>query len=285
MDELLRLFNRPCRIIDSTSDKIIIAVSFGFFIFLFLWVFEPFGLDAVTLNKPLYFSGYGLITTFVILFNTFVLFKIFKNFFQPEKWTIWKSIVHNFIMILPIALLNWTYFHNCEKPGDLEYSFLNFIFMTFAVGLFPSVFLELYVERHLRRKNELLSRMVNQQVRDRNYSEDKIQNEMVNFSNSSLTLTIDKVLFVNSMGNYVTIYFWDSDEVKKEVIRSTMKTIETDLLNFNKIVRCHKSYFVNLSKVVGTSGNARALYLHLTNIDISIPVSRTFTNQILSRLK
>ncbi len=285
MDELLRLFNRPCRIIDSASEKIIIAVSFGFFIFLFLWVFEPFGLDKITLNKPLYFSGYGLITTFVILFNTFVLFKIFKNFFRPENWNVWKSIVHNFMMIFPIALLNWAYFHCCEKPGDLDYSFLNFIFMTLAVGVFPSIFLGLFSEHHLRRKNELLSEMVNKQFRERNHSEEKIQNETVNFSNSSLTLTIDKVLFVNSMGNYVTIYFWNSDEVKKEVIRSTMKQIETDLLKFNKIVRCHKSYFVNLSKVVGTSGNARSLYLNLTNTDISIPVSRTFTNQILSHLK
>ena len=39
-----------------------------------------------------------------------------------------------------------------------------------------------------------------------------------------------------------------------------MKKIEDDFVESKRIIRCHKFYFVNLSKVVTTSGNARVLY-------------------------
>ena len=60
-----------------------------------------------------------------------------------------------------------------------------------------------------------------------------------------------------------------------------MKKIEYDFLENKKIIRCHKSYFVNLSKVKTTSGNARALYLHINELDFQIPVSRNFSKEIV----
>jgi len=71
------------------------------------------------------------------------------------------------------------------------------------------------------------------------------------------------------------------NQLKKEIIRITMKKIEYDFLENKKIIRCHKSYFVNLSKVKTTSGNARALYLHINELDFQIPVSRNFSKEIV----
>jgi len=281
MKKLAKILNRPFPIIESTREKIQISIFFGLFIFLFLAIFQPFGLDKVEENKLPYFAGYGLITTFVVLFNGFITMNLFKEFFLPEKWNIWKSFIHNIIMIIPIAVLNWLYTISIDMPMDMNFSLLQFISITFAVGFFPSIFLVFYLEQRLRRKNILFSKQANQQLESK--LSDNLIIEELSFSsqNSSLKINFNDFLCVKSMGNYATLYFMEDDQLKKEIIRTTMKKIEDDFLENKKIIRCHKSYFVNLNKITTTSGNARALYLHINELDFQIPVSRNFSKEIV----
>ena len=281
MKKLAKILNRPFPIIESTREKIQISIFFGLFIFLFLAIFQPFGLDKVEENKLPYFAGYGLITTFVVIFNGFITMNLFKEFFLPEKWNIWKSFIHNIIMIIPIAVLNWLYTISIDMPMDMNFSLLQFISITFAVGFFPSIFLVFYLEQRLRRKNILFSKQANQQLESK--LSDNLIIEELSFSsqNSSLKINFNDFLCVKSMGNYATLYFMEDDQLKKEIIRTTMKKIEDDFLENKKIIRCHKSYFVNLNKITTTSGNARALYLHINELDFQIPVSRNFSKEIV----
>ncbi len=278
---LVEILNRPFPIVESTKEKLIIAISFGVFIFAFLAVFQPFGLNKITTNKLLYFSGYGLITSIVILFNAFVIMNIFKEFFLPENWRLWKSFVHNFIIIIPIAALNWFYFILTESPGDLSHSFLNFIFMTIAVGFFPSLILTYYLEQKLRNRNKNFSEKVNK-ILPLNNSE-SFKDEKSNFTlpNLEAQISVNDLICIKSMGNYVAVYFIIQNKIKREIIRSTMKAIENYISENHKIVRCHKSYFVNINRVVTTSGNARALYLHIEDLDFQIPVSRNYSKEFI----
>lgn len=99
--------------------------------------------------------------------------------------------------------------------------------------------------------------------------------------NVPLDIKFDDFVCIKSMGNYVTLYFMKESKLKKEIIRYTRKKIEDDFVENKKIIRCHKSYFVNLNKVVPTSGKARALYLHIDELDFQIPVSRNFSKDII----
>ena len=206
---------------------------------------------------------------------------LFKEFFLPEKWKIWKSFIHNLIMIIPIAVLNWIYAISIETAMDMRFTLLQFVSITFAVGFFPSVFLVFYLEQRLRNKNLHLSKRANQQLESK-LLDDSIIEELSFYSqNPPINIKFDDFLCVKSMGNYVTLYFLEDSQLKKEIIRLTMKKIEENLLENKNIFRCHKSYFVNLNKVVTTSGNARALYLHFNELDFQIPVSRNFSKDII----
>lgn len=173
------------------------------FIFLFLAIFQPFGLDKVEENKLPYFAGYGLITTFVVLFNGFVTMNLFKEFFLPEKWNIWKSFIHNFIMIIPIAVLNWLYATTIKIPIDMNFSLLQFISITFAVEFFPSLFLVFYLEQRLRRKNLQFSKRANQQLESKSSDNLIIEELSFNPQNSSLKIKYNDFLCVKSMGNSI----------------------------------------------------------------------------------
>jgi len=278
---ILKILNRPFPIIESSREKIQISLFFGVFIFLFLAIFQPFGLDKVEDNKPLYFAGYGLITTFVVIFNGFITMNLFKDFFLPEKWKIWKSFIHNFIMIIPIAVLNWLYATSIKIPIEMNYTLWEFIFITFAVGFFPSIFLVFYLEQKFRRKNLQLSEKANLQLELNSQNNSEIVELSFSSQNPPIKILFDDFVCIKSMGNYVTLFFMKERKLKKEIIRSTMKKIEADFLENKKIIRCHKSYFVNLNKVVTSSGNARALYLHLNELDFQIPVSRNYAKNFI----
>ncbi len=282
MKQIIKILNRPFPIIEDPKEKIISAVIFGVFIFLFLLIFQPFGLNNVEGDKLLYFAGFGLITTVVILFNVFVITNLFKEFFSPEKWTVWKGIVQNLTIIIPIALCNWLYFDLVGKPSGIDYSFPRFIFMTVAVGFFPVVFFIYYLEQKLRIKNLILSEKVNRQISSATEPTQKDDELIFKTQSSSIKIKLNNFLCIKSLGNYVTLYFMQENKLKKETIRMTMKKIEEDFSDNKKIIRCHKSYFVNLDKVVTTSGNARALYLHLEELNFPIPVSRSFSKAIIS---
>lgn len=203
LKSLLKTLNRPFPIIESTREKIQISIYFGMFIFLFLAIFQPFGLDKVEENKLPYFAGYGLITTFVVLFNGFVTMNLFKEFFLPEKWNIWKSFIHNFIMIIPIAVLNWLYATTIKIPIDMNFSLLQFISITFAVEFFPSLFLVFYLEQRLRRKNLQFSKRANQQLESKSSDNLIIEELSFNPQNSSLKIKYNDFLCVKSMGNSI----------------------------------------------------------------------------------
>ncbi|MEN8191519.1 MAG: LytTR family DNA-binding domain-containing protein [Bacteroidota bacterium] len=279
IDKLKQILTRPFPIIESNREKLGIAFSFGFFIFLFLYIFKPFGLDEVENNEILYFAGYGVITTLVILFNLFVIMNLFPSFYYPEKWNVWKSTIHSFFMIIFIALMNWLYFSSFNKPSDLNHSFLYFIYITFVVGAIPSIFSTYYFEQRFRTRNEEIASRVNQQIAVKNSNSNSETKKTV-VSVANLEISQKDFLCVKSMGNYVTIFFIDNETVKKEIVRTTMKKIEESISNNERIIRCHKSYFVNLNKVETTSGNARALYLHITELDFQIPVSRNYSKEL-----
>ena len=133
LNKLKHILNRPFPVVETSQEKFMTASLFGGFVFIFLLLFEPFGMDQVEANKILYNLGYGIITASVILFHGFVTMKIFPNFFESENWVVWKSLIHNSIIILPIALLNWIYFDNVYKPQDISYSFVSFLFITIGV--------------------------------------------------------------------------------------------------------------------------------------------------------
>lgn len=90
-----------------------------------------------------------------------------------------------------------------------------------------------------------------------------------------LTLHPCKLLLLKAEDNYVQVFYLSGNTICKELIRTSMKKMEA-CLPAGTFVRAHRSYFVNLTKVVLFKKNAKGHYLQLEGLnDISIPVSAT----------
>lgn len=87
-------------------------------------------------------------------------------------------------------------------------------------------------------------------------------------------LTINDILWIKSDGNYLEINTLN----KKEIIRATMSGF-MDRLNRSNFFRTHKSYIVNLDYL------SKFETPYVTIVDTKIPISKTFSDELLKRLK
>ena len=94
-------------------------------------------------------------------------------------------------------------------------------------------------------------------------------------TNETITLDPQDISFIAANDNYCTIYWQDSGVLTKKMLRETLKGIEYQLHAFSYIIRCHKSYLINLNEDMQITGNAREAYFESSYLPIRIPISRT----------
>ena len=259
--------------LNSPGKILMSAFWFGIFIALFLLIFKPFELDSISENnETLKILGYGPITSLVVILNYFILPKLFSAVFQT--WKVYKELILSFFTILFISIGNWTYSVLASDAIFDVPSLLEFFLITLAVGIIPMTMFTLINERQALRVdlNELkISHGV-----DLNSEEEQNIIELKSDTKKTVKIPLNDLICIESFGNYCTVYFLLENQIKKEVIRKSLKSIEDQVNEFHQIKRCHKSYIVNANNILAVKGNAKGYRLKITDLDFEIPVSRTF---------
>ena len=92
------------------------------------------------------------------------------------------------------------------------------------------------------------------------------------------------LLYLEASQNYVSIFhLGKKDGLSSLLIRNTLSAAHAEL-PVDVFYRCHRSYIVNLNKIVGVSGNAQGLLVELENCSSKIPVSRSFISEFKERV-
>ena len=278
--------DRPFPYSETATAKIRIAVLFGLFVFLFLAFFQPFGIEDIEGEKYLYLSGFGIVTFTAMMITFFVLPLIFTSFFNLDNWRVKNHILFTLSNVLLIALFNWLY-NNQAGVKTSEYNDLpSFLVITAGVGVIPVVILTMYIERRLLKMHNEVALDVSNQIekqRGESINEDSIILVSEN-SNESLQLPQSQLICIGSEGNYSKVYFRDDGKVEERMMRIPLKKLEAELGKYKKIIRCHRSYIINLQQIEYVSGNARSYKLHMVELDFTIPVSRSFPKTIIEQL-
>ena len=94
----------------------------------------------------------------------------------------------------------------------------------------------------------------------------------------------DDLLYLESADNYVKIYYISSKSaISHFTLRSTLKRIE-DTFKGTELVRCHRSFIVNFSKVKVIRKEKDSLLLELDATEnVNIPVSKTYAQNVLKK--
>ncbi len=258
------------------------ALTFGLFIFLFLALFQPFGLTNYrSETKILELAGYGLVTSSLLVFNTFIFSLAFPSWFSEKNWTVGKNILFTLWVLFMIGLGNLMYSNALHY---VHLGFNAFVFyqgVTVLVGLIPITISTLFVynknlSKSIRTANELNKNYPSES----NNADESIELPSRNKS-EKVELSLNDLLALKAIENYVEIYFSEESQLQKRVIRNTLKEIEVHLKSQPSIQKCHRSYLVNTQQIQSVTGNAQGLKLLLYPDPIlEIPVSRSFVDKL-----
>lgn len=275
--------------VDNTKEKVISALLCGMFVALFLLIFQPFGVGEENIDSGYYFKfiGFGIVSFLGVFIVDFGLPKIMPRFFDERQYTVLRELILGAIIILVIGIGNTLYLNFFYKMDLGWEGFSILIGQTFLIGIFPFTLLTLYKLIKLQKDNLRVSQEIN-------LGSDSLDTFNLNSSvptpiiETEVNLKVENLdlfglLYVESVGNYINLTKTIEGELTSNLYRKTLKSIAEDNLAPH-IIRCHRSYIVNLEKVSHVTGNAQGLKLSLYGCEEKIPVSRKYIPKVKNLL-
>ncbi len=111
----------------------------------------------------------------------------------------------------------------------------------------------------------------------------------INFSDENgetkLSIQLADLLYIEASENYVTIHYLDHTQPDRLLLRNSMKRMEEYLSGY-PVIRCHRSYMVNLTRIRMAKKTKTGLILELSaSVPIRLPVSETYKNELVRELR
>lgn len=284
--KLINWLNKPFPFYETIREKMVVPLSFGLFVIFFLFLFNPFYNTEHFSIQVFKMLTYGLIAFIILVFFNIVVPLIFKGFFKLECWNIWKTIVFEMSKLLTIGIANGVfafYFDNPSDNDNFPYFQAIVLYRTLIISIIPIIVLIFWLERKFYTKYYKKALITDHKLHDvlSEFETGKSIKEYFEIDNHKIR--INNIYFIKSEGNYSTFYFDNEGSNSKVLIRTTLKEVE-EQIKLKNIVRCHKSYIVNLEKVSKVEGNARGYLFFIDKISQTIPGSRNLPKSVLEGL-
>ncbi|MDA8622228.1 LytTR family transcriptional regulator [Psychrosphaera sp.] len=257
------------------------AFFISFFTVAVLFIFQPFGTyESQDPFKYLKLTGYGLATFFAIIVSGLIELQLTRLKSQYKFYPV-CILVMNLIIA---AVFNHSYFVVTILEQWHWANQLMFVIYVSAIATFPLSIM--YIQEQSRLDNKQKATHVktppltNEQANTRTtrftlYGDNKTE---------QLTLTIEELVYLKAADNYCDIYTYKNETLHTTVLRIPLSRAIEQIPSNKGIIKCHRSYAVNLSFVKSSSGNANGLQLTLNVTEDNIPVSRTFVDAIKQSL-
>lgn len=98
---------------------------------------------------------------------------------------------------------------------------------------------------------------------------------------TKIMIGAERIISIEASGNYVTILYDDGGKLMRYSLRNTLKGVE-EVCTANGLVRCHRSFFVNLSKVKLIRRTPDGVFAEIDRPGVDdIPVSKSYATELL----
>lgn len=257
------------------------ALLIGLFVAFVLVVFQPFGsYNWQHPYKVLILSGYGLVAALTTFLNFYVFPNLLPSLFREAQWTVWKELLWNLLPVVIGGFLSTVYGY---LIGTMPLSLAQVTYMisvVFLVGLLPAILLVLLNYLYLLRKYQSRDSISPRQPPEVEETDQTLVLVAEN-QKDQLVLPANDLLLIEASDNYCTVFHLDGDRLTKTLLRSSLSRLESQL-HHPRIIRCHRSYVVNLDQVKSVTGNAQGYKLLLERLEMPVPVARSYAATIKS---
>ncbi len=253
---------------------------------LFMAIYSPFSSTAWFSLTNL--QDFGMTAAFYLVALAIMLISklIMYNSQAQVNFNLWKYILWIIAEVIIISIFYTHFTYVFVTPS--EESLINIMAKSFGCILLiiaiPYTILTLYAA--YKAKAEELQ-MLQYEMSLSNESS-MVYPSLINFYdyNGTLKLTInsDSLYYMESQDNYIKIHYENSGKLCSYMLRSRTKTIEESLAD-TSIVRCQRSYLVNVMKINHIKKGGKARYIVLSHDDIRpIPVSKSYFKNLISKI-
>ena len=261
-------FSRPKR-----NKRNLFWVAFiGISCSLFVILFQPFGIQNV---YDQWYFNLAVISIGLVFIGSYLLMEwgipgILPRLF--DRWTLGKAIVWYAVVVLFIGAA--VFWYKSFLAGYRDFTLQEYFFVigrTFLIALIVSFFsLGLY---------QYFSRNT---ISFFSSSEDYV---ITSSTGKSLSINPKDILYISSDDNYVDIHYMDSGVRKKVLYRSSLKNMESQLVNpLSPIFRCHRRYLINIECFNILKSTSRSMLITLKDYGDEVPVSKQYVDTIKQRL-
>ncbi len=274
---MFKIFNKAYPFSDDLkhNTKIIFFTSLGVFIFLVL--FQPFNINALPIKLRYYLiTGFGVVTFLALSLNLLLIPSLFPKIFTSDHWKIKKEILWN-LWILFTILVGFYFLNN--SLGVIKFDF-NLVIKLVLTAVIPITVIIIVNYNTILRSHLKLADEISKKIKDNKLIEDKIIYFDSDYQKDSLALKVSLLLFIRSANNYIEVFWKENETIKKKMVRCSMLHAEEILKDQKFILKCHRSFMVNINHIERIEGYLQGYRLFFENIDFPIPVSKNLVSKL-----
>jgi hypothetical protein len=268
---------------DNLIRQILFAAAFAL---LFINIFQPFGsrnwYPDISEFAYFFFSSLIILTgMLVVVISRIMIFR----YTRKHAISYWQYGVWIFSELLAMAIFFTLFARFIPENGKyrdiidiFHQSFVN----TSLVLLLPYGISWLYFS--WKDKNLLLKKIANEEPASESH-----KNAIVAFPDEKgelrLSVALDNLLYIESTDNYITVHYLSKSKQSGFTIRNSLKWVEENLTENTPLVRCYRSYIINLDRVRVLRKTKTGIVLELDADNTpDIPVSKTYYQYVMEKL-
>jgi len=265
---MLQYFETPFPRPKHSKQNVFWVFLIGVLCSIFILIFKPFNIEnnTGTLYQDLLLFSLGILFSVSIYFWDFIIPQLFPKSFK--KWTLGRAISWYSLMMLFAGALMFLY--KSYLGGFTDFTFKEYLYVcgrVFLISITVSFFV-LGLISYLQ-KSKIASIASNEICFLKAPNAKEIQ------------LYFNEILYIESDDNYVDIHLLKNGKRSKEVVRSSLKNVEDQLVYATSpIYRCHRKYLINFKYFEVMESSSRSMTIRLKGGDASIPVSKKYVAQI-----
>lgn len=249
------------------------------FALVFINLYSPFGVNTwygFTRPQLFFYSSLVILAGLLIIaLSRIIMYQVTKK--RPLKignYIIW--IAAEIISLAAVYVILQYFLINPSE--DIFRSYKESLKVTTLVLLLPYTISYLYFS--WLEKNRKLEQLEKQKKSDKPdvpaFIPFKDERGELRFS-----LKTEDLLYLEAADNYVIIHYQDGNNQEKFMIRNSLKTFEEELPDYG-VIRCHRSYMVNIARVKIVKKEKDGLVLEIESYSKkNLPISETYISEVL----
>jgi len=244
------------------------------FALVFINVYAPFGADSylkLSGIRLFLYSSFVILTGIgVVVISRLIMFlysrKKILNYWRYILWVTSEILVMAFVYCIYVKFI-------LADPRDFMIIFSASIKNTALIILIPYTILWLFFSWQDNATKLAQLQEMEGPLKSKNIGMIPFRDEK---GSLRLSIQMADLLYLEAADNYVSVHYLQRGKVQRFMVRNSMKTYEEQFSN-SSIIRCHRSYMVNLEKVDIIRKEKDGLHLELdSDSPISLLVSKTY---------